>query len=137
MNETHAGGCLCGAVRYKVSGTPLRTHVCHCTFCQRRTGSSNGLVAVFDAKNVETTGVLATYEHRSDESGRWLRLDFCPRCGTNVGFDFERVPTARAISVGTFDDPGWIKIDRHIWTRSALPWMPLPDDVEKFPKHFV
>ena len=137
MSDIHEGGCLCGAVRYKVSGMPLRTHVCHCTFCQRRTGSAHGLVAVFDGKQVEMRGPLSVYEHRSDESGRWLRLEFCPRCGTNVGFTFERVPTARSISGGTFDDPGWFKIDRHIWIRSALPWAHIPPEVERFEKHFV
>ena len=73
MTQVHEGGCLCGAVRYKVTGDPLRSHVCHCTFCQRRTGSAAGLVAVFEGKNVEIQGgPLTTYEHRSDESGRWL-----------------------------------------------------------------
>ena len=138
MSGIHEGGCLCGAVRYRVKGDPVRTHICHCTFCQRRTGSAFGLVAVFDEKNVEITGgPLSSYEHRSDESGRWLRLEFCPRCGTNVTFTFERVAGARSISGGTFDDPSWFKIDRHIWARSALHWMPIPSGVERFEKHFV
>ena len=138
MALVHEGGCLCGAVRYRVTGEPLRSHVCHCTFCQRRTGAAAGLVAVFDGKDVQISGgPLTRYEHRSDESGRWLRLEFCPRCGTNIGFTFERVPTARAVSIGTFDDPDWLKVKRHIWTRSALDCMPIPADVERFEKHFV
>ena len=138
MSDVHEGGCLCGAVRYRVKGNPLRSHACHCTFCQRRTGSTNALVAVFSGENVEITGgPLSIYEHRSDESGRWLRLEFCPRCGTNVTFTFERVPSARSISAGTFDDPNWFKLERHIWTRSALHCMSIAPGVEKFEKHFT
>jgi hypothetical protein len=112
--------------------------VCHCTYCQRRTGTAFAEAAFFRNENVEISGgPLSTYEHRSDESGRWLRLEFCPRCGTNVTFTFERVPGDRGICIGTFDDPGWVKIDRHIWTRSAHHWMVLPPDVERFEKHFV
>jgi hypothetical protein len=54
-----------------------------------------------------------------------------------VSFGIERVPTARAISVGTFDDPRWLAINRHIWTRSALDCMPIPPGAERFEKHFV
>jgi hypothetical protein len=79
-------------------------------------------------------GPLVTYEHRSDESNRWLRLEFCPRCGTTVSWTAERRPGVRGIAAGTFDDPAWVKIQRHIWTRSAQPWISVPADVECFDK---
>jgi len=135
MSEFHEGGCLCGAVRYRVKGNPLKTGVCHCTFCQRRTGSAFSLVIVFGDGQVKMTGkTLTEYEHRSDESHRWIRLQFCNRCGTTVAGLLEHAPGARVISGGTFDDPSWIEINTHIWTRSAQHWMDFPPGVDRFEK---
>jgi len=135
MDEVHEGGCLCGGVRYRVRGRPVVGLVCHCTFCQRRLGSAFAMVAYFDDKAVEFTGgQLAEYEHRSDESGRWLRIGFCPRCGTTVTQTVEVRPGLRAIAVGTFDDPDWVGIERHIWVRSKRAWVAVPPDVTVFPQ---
>ena len=74
MAETHTGGCVCGAIRFRVEGKPAIGMVCHCRFCQRRLASAFAVVAYFDARLVEfIEGTPATYEHRSDESGRWLK----------------------------------------------------------------
>jgi hypothetical protein len=130
MNETHTGGCLCGAVRYQVHGDPAIGLVCHCSFCRRRLASAFAVVAYFDEKAVEfTRGELADYEHRSDESGRWLRLNFCARCGTQISHTAEARPGMRAIAAGTFDDPDWFAVDRHVWVRSKRPWVSIPEDV--------
>src|SRR5271155_4223615 len=85
VTQTHEGGCLCGAVRYRVAGDPKIAGVCHCTFCKRRTGSAFGLSAYFDEAAVQiTSGVLKTYEYRSDESNGWARMEFCLTCGSTV-----------------------------------------------------
>jgi hypothetical protein len=129
--EIHEGGCLCETVRYRVAGQPNIAAVCHCTRCQRMTGSAFSIPAYFDEAAVQiTSGVLKTYECRSDETNRWLRLEFCPICGTTVTWTAEWSPRTRGIAVGTFDDPNWIKPAAHIWTRSALHWMAFPADVQ-------
>jgi hypothetical protein len=133
--EVHEGGCSCGAVRYRVRNKPVRTGVCHCTFCQRRTGSAFGIGAYFREQDVEIlSGELKTYEHRSDESGRKLWMQFCANCGSTVTWTLELLPGTRAIAGGSFDDPNWLKIERHGWTRSAQRWVALPHDVEVFEK---
>ena len=104
--ESHEAGCVCGAARLRASGPPVRAGVCHCTFCQRRTGSAFGIGVYFrDEDVVLLQGELKTYEHRSDASGRKLRMQFCPRCGTTVSWTLELLPGARAIAGGCFDDP--------------------------------
>jgi hypothetical protein len=135
MPQSHEGGCACGAVRYRVKRPPIRTGICHCTFCQRRTGSAFGIGVYFNQEDVEITqGVLKWYEHRSDESNRWLRMEFCPICGTTVTWTIELMPGVRGISGGTFDDPTWLKMERHSWMQSARPWVIVPPDVDKFPR---
>jgi hypothetical protein len=132
MTDVHEGGCLCGDVRYRVRGLPSEAVVCHCTFCQRRTGGAVGIEVFFPAESVEFTSSQArTYEHRSDESGRWLRLEFCPRCGTTVGMTAERRPGQHALMGGTFDDSNWFTINRHIWTKSKTPWFEVPAGVPR------
>ena len=134
-DQRHEGGCLCGAVRYAVRGRPVRTSACHCTACQRRTGSAFGLGAYFKKEGFELLkGSLSAYEHRSDESGRKLRFEFCARCGTQVTWTVEALPGIRAIGVGTFDDPKWLKAERFGWMRSAHPWIVVPEGVEPFEK---
>lgn len=135
MAQIHEGGCLCGAVRYRARNKPARTSACHCTFCQRRTGSAFGVGAYFKQEDVEVLrGALTTYEHRSDETQRWLRIQFCPKCGTTVTWTVEAMPGMRALGLGTFDDPKWLKVERFGWYRSAHPWVIAPAGVEVFEK---
>lgn len=137
----HAGGCVCGAVRFKATGEPQRVTVCHCLWCQRRTGTAFGVEAVFDQAQVEILGeVVARYRHVSDESGRWLDIEFCRRCGSNLGFTLEAVPELRTLPAGAFDDPGWITTERHqfrhVYTRSKRDWSDLSSAVEVHEQHF-
>ena len=133
--ESHEGGCLCRAVRYRVRGEPVRASACHCTYCQKRSGSAFGIGAYFPAQNVEILhGALSVYEHRSDESGRWLRNEFCPVCGVIVGWTAQAFAGARAIAGGTFDDPKWLRIERHGWTRSRQSCVAFPPGAEVFEK---
>jgi hypothetical protein len=100
MSQHHEGGCLCGAVRYRVSGDPMRVTVCHCAWCQRRTGSAFSVEALFDLAQVDISGTPSRYRSVSDESARWLDLEFCQNCGTNIGFTFERLPGRRMVDCG-------------------------------------
>ena len=120
MANVHEGGCLCGCVRFRVAGEPSWVGVCHCKPCQRRTGSAFGISVIFEDAQVEAIdGVLRTFEYRSDESGRWLRTQFCEKCGSSVTWTLELLPGERVFAGGAFDDIQWVPIDNHIWTRSA------------------
>jgi len=141
MAERHEGGCVCGAVRYVAHGDPERVTVCHCTWCQRRTGSAFGVEVVFRTAAVTVSGdTLRTWRHNSDESGRWLDQQFCSRCGTNIGIALEAVPGIRTIAAGTFDDPSWLSRERYlfhyVYLRSARDWSAIPDGVERYEAHF-
>lgn len=133
MSVQRDGGCLCGSVRYRASGEPLRTLVCHCRFCQRMTGSSFYAEAMYPVDAVQFTGgPLSTYAHRSESSAKQVHVHFCPRCGTTVTLTFERWPEYRAISRGTLDEPDSVTIGSHIWTSSAQAGGVLPAGVACF-----
>lgn len=138
MDEIHEGGCLCGAVRYRVTGRPSRAFVCHCTFCKRASGSAFQIPVFFPKENVAfNDGETRTYEYRSPAHGRTLTMRFCTRCGTHVGLAGQRAPALAVILGGTFDDPDWYRVDLHIFTRHALAWMAFPPDVPCFDGHVV
>jgi hypothetical protein len=127
------GGCLCGKVRFTANEAPLRTFACHCTFCQRVTGSSFYAESIFPLVAVQfNSGELRHYEHLSDGSGKKVFVHFCPSCGTTVGLTFERWPEMRAISRGCYDDPNAVEVTSNIWTRSAQTGVALPAGVECF-----
>ena len=108
MPELKSGQCVCGAVSYTIVGEPKRVTICHCRWCQRRTGSAFGVEVVFEASQITINDrAVSRYRHLSDESGRWLDQHFCAKCGANIGFTLEAVPGIRTIAAGTFDDhPG-------------------------------
>jgi len=136
--QVNEGGCLCGAIRYKTRGRPVRTMVCHCTFCQRFTGSSFYAESIFLREQVEISGPpMRVYEHRSDGSGKLVYLHSCPHCCTTVSLTFERSPQIRAISRGTFDDPNWVQVEAHIFTRSAQNGVVLPAGVDCHEEHRI
>jgi len=122
MSDDKKGQCVCGKVSYSVAGEPKRVTICHCRWCQRRTGSAFGVEVVFDTNQVTINDDLVTrYRHISDETGRWLDQHFCDKCGSNIGFTLEAVPGIRTIAVGTFDDPSWVQVQKvHSWEESIL-----------------
>ncbi len=124
----HTGGCQCGAVRYVATGEPVRAMACHCTTCKLRTGAPYGIGVYYNDAAVEfLSGELGVYEYKSDESGRWIRNEFCVACGSAVTWTLEMRPGLRAIAGGSFDDPDWYKLEAHIWARSARSDMCYPE----------
>jgi hypothetical protein len=107
-----AGGCLCGAVRYEVSGQPHQSGLCHCTTCRKLTGSSFSATANWHSHQFRLTGTLATYERRS----------FCPTCGSRLFYLYDG---GVEVFLGTLDQaPYDIEPTVEVWTVRREPWLP-------------
>ena len=119
MSHTHKGGCLCGSVRYQVTGAPEVASVCHCRYCQLRSGSAFSISVYFAQDQVQLgDGVVKTHE-LTTASGRAFDTRFCTECGTTVWWTIGTRPNSIGISGGTFDPPSfWYAIDREVFTRS-------------------
>ncbi len=123
------GGCACGDVRYQITAKPMFVHCCHCLDCQRLSGSAFAINAMVEATNVELLqGKLETIKVPTP-SGMGQLVVRCSNCKTAVwshyGLAKEKICFMRA---GTLDNPDQIEPDIHIFTRSKLPWIKLPDD---------
>lgn len=129
-----SGGCLCGAVRYRLSAEPLMVAVCHCSTCQKNTGSAFSTNLAVPQEAVEIVGDdLATYEERADaESPPFLR-SFCARCGSPISGRGEAYPGIVFMKAGTLDDPSWVRPTTHIWCSEQQPWVRIDDGVPHLP----
>ena len=134
MSASREGGCSCGAVRYRLTSDPLFTHCCHCLNCQRQTGSAFVINVLIETDRVE---LLAGEPERVDvprERGK-QRIWRCPACQVALYSQYTS-PRVRFVRAGTLDDPTSVAPDVHIFTRSKLPWVTLPDSVPAFEVYY-
>ena len=121
------GGCTCRAVRFRLTSAPLFVHCCHCTWCQRETGSSFALNAMIESERVELLSGEPELVDTPSASGAGQRIARCPRCRIAVWSHYAGSGDAiRFVRVGTLDEPGRLPPDIHIFTASKQPWVILP-----------
>ncbi|HYZ63502.1 MAG TPA: GFA family protein [Acetobacteraceae bacterium] len=130
------GGCACGAIRYRLRAAPMFVHCCHCRDCQRQTGSAFVLNALIETGEVELLGGRPAPVSMPTESGRPHDVYRCPDCGTALWSDYGRRRVMLFVRVGTLDDPTALRPDMHIFTRSKLPWVVLPEGAPAVPVYY-
>ena len=124
------GGCTCGAVRYRLKARPLFVHCCHCTWCQRETGSAFAVNAFIEASQAELLKGKPTQTTVPSASGKGQVLWRCADCGVTVWSNYPQAgPSIHFIRVGTLDEPSRAPPDIHIYTSTKQPWVVLPDGV--------
>lgn len=131
MDETLSGGCLCGAVRFQVTEPPVAAGYCHCTRCQRRTGTAASAQARL------APGSL-TIERGSDAIREWVPgtgnpKAYCGSCGAHLWSRSPTDPDVVNVRMGAFDaDPG-VRPSFRQYVAYAAVWEPIPDDgLERF-----
>jgi len=127
------GGCLCGRVRYTVTGEPAFSGLCHCRNCQRYTGSAFEALIAFPAASVSVQGELKTYDDTGD-SGQPVHRHFCPNCGSGVVNEVDVLPGVMIVLAGTLDDPAAFKPTMDVYWSSAQPWVHASVERKRFPK---
>jgi hypothetical protein len=130
---TREGGCCCGAIRYRLRNDPLIIHACHCHDCQRITGSAFVTNLWIERKYVERSGPEPKTYVQPGGSGADNVISFCGACGTTLWSDYRSVKNpCLFVRAGTLDDPSWVVPDVHIFTRSKLSWVKIPDGAPAF-----
>ena len=128
MSQPLEGGCACGAVRYRLMSDPLFVHCCHCLNCQRQTGSAFVINVLIETDRVEVLAGEPVPVDAPRDDGSTQKIWRCPTCQVAVFSQYGR-PKVRFVRAGTLDDPSSVSPDVHIFTRSKLPWVTLPDSV--------
>jgi hypothetical protein len=129
------GGCSCGEVRYELLDRPMRVHCCHCTDCQRHTGSAFVLNAIIETSCIKIVrGKLTRASVRREDGPHDVYR--CAKCGVAVWSDYGRRPQIRFVRVGTLDEPAALSPDIHIYTSTKLPWVKLPRGKPAFREYY-
>jgi hypothetical protein len=134
MSAKREGGCACGAVRYRLKSDPLFVHCCHCLNCQRQTGSAFVINLLIETDRVELLAgepEPVPVPRGSKKQKIWR----CPECEIALYSQYTRA-SVRFVRGGTLDDPASVAPDVHIYTRSKLPWVELPESVPAFTSYY-
>lgn len=126
------GGCLCGDVRYRSDAEPVMKALCHCSYCQKSSGSTYSSNLLIPESSFSVSGKLNCYTSTGG-SGRMLNSYFCPNCGSNLYNTAEAYPGLVIIKTGSLDNPSEFKPDANIWCESAPSWVKIDEGMNNFP----
>ncbi len=126
------GGCLCGEVRFELSEPAPTAGYCHCTRCQRRTGTASSVQARIDGRTLRVVKGESLVKAWRHPEGGFEKL-FCGECGGHLFSRNPEDPTQMSVRMGAFDgDPG-VRPSWRAFVTYAVEWEPIPDDgLERF-----
>lgn len=132
------GSCLCGAVKFEISGTPSSLSYCHCSRCRKAAGVFSA-VLIGNADDLTVTSgqdhIITAPLPAETSSGLKLERKFCKACGTSLG-DMNSGDMYVGAASALDDDPG-IKPSLHIHTKSKPDWYEIDDNLHKFDGDYV
>ena len=135
MSDERVGGCACGEVRYRLASAPMFVHCCHCLNCQRQTGSAFVVNLLIEADRVELLAGAPEAVDAPRDDGSAQRTFRCPQCQVAVYSEYGS-PEVRFVRAGTLDDPRGVVPDVHIYTRSKVDWVRLPEGAAAFDVYY-
>jgi hypothetical protein len=125
VSQPITGHCLCGAVSYTVDAQPIVSGVCHCTDCQRQTGSPFTVFVGVPEAAFEISGEsLSSYTTVGSDHGGETERFFCTACGSPVYSLSPQAPGIMLLKAGSIDDSSWLEPAMELYLDSALPWSP-------------
>lgn len=110
---------------------PLFVHCCHCLNCQRQTGSAFVINVLIETDRVELLAGDPQPVSVPRSGGKKQKIWRCPTCQIALYSQYTRA-SVRFVRAGTLDDPASVAPDVHIFTRSKVPWVEIPEGVPAF-----
>jgi hypothetical protein len=126
------GGCPCGAVRFEITAMPYFVYACHCTECQRWSGSAFSLSMPVKVQAFQLTRGEPKPWRRTGDSGYSSTYWFCGDCGGRVYGEREGRPQSVNVRAGTLDQTWWVRPIAHVYLRSAQAWQRVPNQMDCF-----
>lgn len=120
------GGCLCKAVRFRITAEPIAMRLCWCRVCQYFAAGNATVNVVFPSNAVSLEGELRDYRSIAD-SGNVMHRRFCPTCGTHVFSESEARPHLIIVRNGALDDTELVRPGATIWAAQAPEWAWIDD----------
>lgn len=140
MSNTEQGRCDCGSVSFRVSGSPLIVHACHCRGCQRQTGAAYVINALFEERQIELVGGSVVDVRSETPSGHGQTITRCASCHVALWSKYHVLPKIGDrvvfVRVGTLDNPDVFPPDVHIHTASRQAHVQLPTNARVFEGYY-
>ena len=125
----HAGGCLCGALRYEFEAPPKWVGYCHCQSCRRNTGAPvAAFVGLLRGKFRYVKGTPVRFES-SPQTWR----SFCGQCGSPITYESSRWADEVHVNMGTLDAPGDFAPTFHVHVAERVSWFETADSLPRYP----
>ena len=124
---TMEGGCLCGGIRYRVSGDCGVTH-CHCIHCRKLGGTA--FVTWVEAARSNFDWLQGQPAEFTPRPG--VTRSFCANCGSPLTYQNHEYPDSIDVTAGSLDDPSGLEPDDHVWFDRRLPWLQIGDDLPRY-----
>ena len=132
--RSQTGGCLCGGVRFELTEPPIEANYCHCTRCQRRTGTSSSAQARIDGSTFRLLQGEDLIKCWHPPDGGFEKC-FCSACGSALWSKYPDTGEVGSVRLGLFDPGHGIRPQWHTFVDYACEWEPVPDDgLERFPE---
>lgn len=117
---------MCGAIRYRVEGTPSSISICHCRSCRLASGAPAVSWFVVARAQFELLSGSLTI-HRSSTP---VQRGFCGKCGTQVTYAHQSAPETIELTTASLDEAGRLQPTREIWLSEKLPWAAVNANLE-------
>jgi hypothetical protein len=129
MSDGAAGGCLCGATRFRFTGEPLALSVCHCRSCRRASGAAS---VAWTVVRTDAFAFIAG-SPTTFRSSPAVRRTFCPACGTPLTYQHDDSPLTIDIATATLDDPDAFAPTCEIWLSQRIRWASVDPSLPHYP----
>jgi hypothetical protein len=126
----HEGGCLCSAIRYRITGTPLSSVVCHCRTCRRASGAPTVAWLTVDRGRFDVLRGSA----RTFHSSPGVMRRFCADCGSALTYENSKCPATIDVTTASLDDPGAFAPTAEVWLDHKISWQILDENLSRHPQ---
>lgn len=124
------GSCLCGRIRFEITGAVTMSRYCHCENCRKFSGTAQaawGLANTAEFRQTRSDAEVGTYD-----TGSGSLRTFCTNCGAPLWFEPQDMPDFRGIALGSVDEGDVGAPEAHLWVRSSPTWETIKDDLPRF-----
>jgi hypothetical protein len=121
-----SGGCMCSAVRYRISAAPIASDLCHCNRCRPQSGSAFSTIIIIKRSTITIEGTTAVFED-TGSSGLHVARRYCPRCGSPLTTESDATPDMMFVKAGGLDSNDWFQPVMELFVSRRRPWVaPVP-----------
>jgi hypothetical protein len=127
----HQAFCSCGQLSLTYNGEITKTSICHCFECQKRTGSTFGVQTRLEKKDISTQGSSTVYQ-RTGDSGGVASFHLCPKCGSTVFWEIDKLPGSIIVAIGAFTNSELPSPTFMVYGNRKHHWVKLPESAVEY-----